>query len=184
MKLLSVNLARPTTLRSRGRVYETGIFKAPVEGPVSVHRLGLTGDKQFNRKYHGGPRKAVYLYPHEHYAFWQEQFPGRELPPGSFGENLTTTGLLETAVHEGDQLRIGTAMFEVTEPRMPCSTLALKFERPDMVRRFTASRLSGFYLAVVGEGAIEAGLSIELLPAGARGASISETFSERSAARR
>ena len=184
MTLLSVNVARPATLKSRGRVFETGIFKEPVAGSRAVHRLGLAGDRQFNRKYHGGPRKAVYLYPHEHYAFWQERFPGRELPPGSFGENLTTTGLLETTVHEGDRLRIGTAMFEVTEPRMPCSTLALKFERPDMVRLFTASRMSGFYLAVVEEGAVEAGLSIEVLPGPIRGASIDETFGERSAARR
>lgn len=172
--LTSVNLATPRTLSWQGRLIQTGIDKRPVEGPVAVHRLGLAGDMQADLRVHGGLQKAVYVYLSEHYDFWRAQLPGTELRPGSFGENLTIAGLLEADVHVGDHLQIGTAAFQVTQPRTPCFKLALKFERPDMVHRFLASGRSGFYLSVVTEGVVKAGSPVEHAPATARGPSISD----------
>ena len=174
MFITSVNLATPRTLSWDGRLIQTGIDKRPVDGPVAVHRLGLTGDMQADLRVHGGLQKAVYVYASEHYEFWRAQLPGTELPPGSFGENLTISGLLEADVHVGDRLQIGTAVFQVTQPRTPCFKLALKFERPDMIHRFLASGRSGFYLSVVIEGIVKAGSSVEHAPAAVRGPSISD----------
>jgi MOSC domain-containing protein YiiM len=123
---------------------------------------------------HGGPQKAVYVYAAEHYDFWGAELEGVALPPGSFGENLTTTGLLEPDVHVGDHLQIGTAVFEVTQPRMPCFKLALKFERADMIQRFLASGRSGFYLSVVSEGVLKAGAVVEHARGSLRGPSIAD----------
>jgi MOSC domain-containing protein YiiM len=147
-----------------------------VAGPIAVGRLGLAGDVQCDRRVHGGPRKAVYVYPVEHYAFWQAEFPGRELGPGAFGENLTIAGVLESDVRQGDRLHVGTAIFEVTTPRLPCFKLALKFEDPHMVQRFFAAGRSGFYLSVVQEGTIEAGVPIDVSPGDSPGDTIADVF--------
>jgi MOSC domain-containing protein YiiM len=147
----------------RGRVVETSIFKTPVSGPVGVKRLNLEGDKQSDLTVHGGAEKAVYVYPSEHYQFWRDQLPGVELPWGAFGENLTTEGLDEN-IHIGDRLLIGTASFVVTQPRMPCYKLALRFDRLDMVKRFLQSGRTGFYLSVSQEGELAAGDSVTLQP--------------------
>lgn len=175
-RVISVNVAQVRTFEWRGRTVETGIFKEPIAGPVVVGRLGLAGDVQADPRVHGGPRKAVYLYPFEHYQFWQAEFPARELAPGAFGENLTTFGVLEENVCEGDRLQIGTAVFEVTTPRLPCFKLALKFEEPRMIERFFAAGRSGFYLSVVEEGTIEAGMPIDLLPRASGGDTIANVF--------
>src|ERR1700719_1523237 len=119
--------------------------------------LNLEGDRQADLSVHGGPNKAVYGYPSEHYAYWKKELPGVELPWGSFGENLTTSGLLESEVHIGDRFTIGTAEVVVTQPRLPCFKLNLKFNRDDMAKRFLASRRSGFYLRVLREGEVAAG---------------------------
>jgi MOSC domain-containing protein YiiM len=126
-----------------------------------VRRLNIDGDEQSDLEVHGGEDKAVYVYPTEHYAYWGEQLPGVPLPWGVFGENLTVEGLLEDAVHIGDRFRIGAAEFAVTQPRMPCYKLALRFGRTDMVKRFMKSGRTGFYLAVLKEGEIGAGDAIE-----------------------
>jgi MOSC domain-containing protein YiiM len=139
----------------------TGIFKAPVEGRVALRRHNLDGDAQADLSVHGGPDKAVYAYPVENYDYWRGELPGRELPPGSFGENLTVEGLTEDSVHIGDEFRVGTARLVVTQPRMPCYKLGLRFNDPEMVKRFLASRRPGFYLGVVEEGELGAGDPIE-----------------------
>lgn len=162
-RVVSVNLGQPRELRWRGRHISTCIFKEPVEGRVAVRRLHLEGDQQANLKVHGGPAKAVYVYPVEHYDYWRKEFPGMPLPWGWFGENLTIEGLLETAVHIGDRLRIGSAEVRVTSPRVPCSTLEAKFERDDMIKRFLASQRTGFYLALLQEGEVGAGDAIEVI---------------------
>lgn len=141
----------------------TGIFKQPVRGPVRVKRLNLIGDKQADLSVHGGPFKAVYAYPVEHYAYWRSELPDDELPPGIFGENLTTEGLHESAVHIGDRFRVGTAELVVTQPRVPCYKLGIRFGNPEMIKRFLKSRRTGFYLAVAQEGEIDSGDSIELV---------------------
>jgi MOSC domain-containing protein YiiM len=174
MKVLSVNVGRPRDVDWRHEVVETGIYKAPVSGPVQVRRLNLEGDQQADLSVHGGPEKAVYSYPSEHYAYWREELPGVALPWGAFGENLTTEGILETAVRVGDVLRIGTTEMVVTQPRMPCFKLNVRFQRPDMVKRFLRSGRSGFYLAVLNEGQITAGDALYLVSTNEQAIGITE----------
>jgi MOSC domain-containing protein YiiM len=161
MKLVSVSVGRPREVEWDGKTIRTSIFKAPVAGRVRVRRLNIEGDEQSDLEVHGGTDKAVYAYPSEHYAFWRKELPGVELPWGVFGENLTTEGLLEDRVHIGDRFRAGSAEFVVTDPRMPCYKLAIRFGRADMVKRFMKSGRTGFYLAVLNEGDIGAGDAIE-----------------------
>ncbi len=163
MQLVSVNVALPRTVTWKGRTVQTGIFKTPVDGRVRVRRLNLEGDRQADLSVHGGPDKAIYVYPSEHYDYWRGEFPDMELPWGMFGENFTTMGLLEGEVNVGDQFRIGSATVMVTQPRVPCYKLAAKFGREDIVKRFLASGRSGFYLKVMQEGEVGAGDAIELI---------------------
>ncbi len=163
MKILSLNVGLPRDVLWHGRTVTTGIYKYPVEGPIALRRLNLDGDRQADLTVHGGEHKAVYLYPIEHYAYWKKKLPGRDLPPGSFGENFTTEGLLEDEIHIGDQLAVGTAEVIVTQPRLPCYKLGIRFEADDMVRKFLASRRIGFYVAITQEGQVEAGEEIKLL---------------------
>jgi MOSC domain-containing protein YiiM len=157
LKLVSVNAGLPREAIWRGRTVVTSIFKDPVPGRVRVSRLNIAGDRQSDLSVHGGPDKAVYAYPAEHYAFWRQELPGVELPWGAFGENLTIEGLLEHDVRLGERLRIGSAEFSVTQPRMPCFKLAIRFARADIVKRFLRSGRTGFYLAVTKEGDAAAG---------------------------
>lgn len=157
MKVLSINVGLPREVRYRGKSVMTSIFKAPVSGRVRVRRLNVEGDRQSDLTVHGGADKAVYVYPAEHYPFWREELPGVDLSWGAFGENFTTEGLLEGTIHIGDRLRIGSAEFLVTQPRMPCFKLGIRFDRPDMVKRFLRSGRTGFYLRVSREGDASAG---------------------------
>jgi MOSC domain-containing protein YiiM len=141
----------------------TAIFKQPVDGRVRVNELNLEGDAQADLTVHGGWSKAVYAYPGEHYEYWRNELPEMELGDSQFGENLTTEGLIETEVFIGDRLRIGTAEFIVTEPRMPCYKLGIRCGRKDILRRFLQSRRSGFYLAVTKTGELAAGDDVEIL---------------------
>ena len=175
MKLLSVNVAHPRSVTYRGRTYPTAIFKEPVAGRVAVRRLNIDGDSQGSPKNHGGPDMAVYVFGHENYAFWEREL-GRELPFGAFGENLTVTGLDEGAVAIGDIFRIGTARFQVTEPRTPCHKLAMKFEDPDLPRRFAATGHVGFYFRVLTEGEIGAGDKIIAEARDAGGVTVAEVL--------
>lgn len=163
MKLISVNVGLPREVESNGASVSTGIFKQPVAGPVRVERLNLVGDKQADLSVHGGTYKAVYGYPSEHYAYWRKQLPDDELPWGKFGENLTTEGLHEGSVYIGDRYRVGSAELIVSQPRVPCYKLGIRFARPEMVKHFLNSGRSGFYFAVAQEGELQAGDSIELV---------------------
>src|SRR5208337_3787456 len=163
MQVISVNVGKPQEHEWKGSRVRTAIFKSPVEGPVAVSKLNLEGDQQGDLTVHGGPDKAVYACPHEHYTYWQTLLPGYSLAPGNFGENLTTAGLSEETIHIGDQLQIGTALFTVTQPRSPCYKLGVRFNREDMTKRFYESRRFGFYLRVLGEGALQAGSAITVV---------------------
>jgi len=163
VKILSLNISLPREVIWQGKVVTTGIFKEPVNGPVMLRRLNLDGDGQADLTVHGGASKAVYAYPSEHYAFWRAELPGMDLPWGVFGENFTTEGLLETAVYIGDRFRIGETEVMVTEPRMPCYKLGIKFGRADIIKRFLASRRTGFYFAVVRDGIVSAGNALKLI---------------------
>jgi MOSC domain-containing protein YiiM len=176
MKVLSVNVGTPREVEWRSDLVETAIYKAPVSEPVIVRRLNLDGDRQADLSVHGGPEKAVYVYPSEHYDDWRAELPGEPLPWGTFGENLTTKGLLEPAVRIGDVLKIGTSEFVVTQPRIPCFKLNVRFQKPDMVKRFLRAGRSGFYLSVSREGWLQAGDPIELLPAHGNPIGVSDLF--------
>jgi MOSC domain-containing protein YiiM len=147
----------------KGRTVSTAIFKEPVSGPVPLHQFNLEGDQQADLSVHGGPTKVVYAYPCEHYAYWRSELPEIELDWGMFGENFTTEGLDEESVHIGDVFQLGTARLVVTEPRMPCYKLTIRFEREDMAQRFLHSQRSGFYFGVEQEGTVEAGDRFKLL---------------------
>lgn len=163
LQVLSVNVGLPRAVVWKGRTVVTGIFKDPVAGRVVIRRLNLEGDRQADLTVHGGPDKAVYAYPAEYYAFWHEQFPEMELPWGMFGENLTIEGLLDENVHIGDSFQVGSAHLMVTQPRLPCYKLGLKFGRDDILKRFLRSGLTGFYFKVIKEGEVAAGDPIRLL---------------------
>ena len=178
MKVLSVQVGRPRDVEWRGEVVTTSIFKEPVHGPVVVRYLDLDGDEQSDLSVHGGRDKAVYVYPSEHYPLWRKELPELEFPFGAFGENLTVDGLLEDQVRIGDVLRIGTAEFVVTQPRMPCYKLAIRFDRTDMLRRLLRTGRSGFYLRVLREGVLTAGDAIEWTRADARAPTIDDVLRE------
>ena len=161
MKLICISVGRPRQVTWRGKSVTTSIWKSPVEGEVRVTTLNLQGDEQSDLSVHGGADKAVYVYPSEHYAYWRAELPGADLPWGGFGENFTTEGLLEEHVRIGDRLRVGSAEFVVTQPRMPCFKLGIRFDRPDIVKRFLRARRTGFYLSVTREGSVTAGDPIE-----------------------
>jgi MOSC domain-containing protein YiiM len=163
LQVLSVNVGLPRTVVWKGRTVVTGIFKEPVAGRVAIRRHNLEGDHQADLTVHGAPEKAVYAYPGEYYAFWREQFPEMELPWGMFGENLTIEGLLDESVYIGDRFQIGSADLMVTQPRLPCHKLGLKFGRDDILKRFLKSGFTGFYFAVLKEGEVAAGDPIRVL---------------------
>jgi len=163
MRLVSVNVGRPRIVMNNGESVSTGIFKEPVAGRVMLRTLNLDGDGQADLSVHGGPSKAVYVYPSEHYDFWKHEFPEMKLPWGMFGENFTIAGLLESAIHIGDKFRVGSALIMATEPRLPCYKLGIKFGRTDIIKRFLASERTGFYFAVLEEGEVESGDPIQLI---------------------
>jgi len=163
MRVISVNVGRPREVAWEGKTVTTGIFKEPVAGRIAVRKHNLDGDGQADLRFHGGRDKAIYAYPAEHYRFWHSEFPEMELPWSMFGENLTTEGLVENEVMIGDQFRIGTARVMVTQPRMPCYKLGIRFGREDIVKRFLESGNTGFYFAVLEEGEVAAGDPITLL---------------------
>jgi MOSC domain-containing protein YiiM len=174
MRLISVNVGLPREVSWQGGTVTTGIFKQPVAGRVRVRQLNLDGDRQADLDVHGGPSKAVYVYPSEHYPYWRDKFPDIEMPWGMFGENFTLEGLLEDQVNIGDRLRIGGAEFMVTEPRMPCYKLGIKFGRKDIIPRFLKSRRSGFYLAVLEEGEVGAGDAVRRVSKAERSVTVTD----------
>lgn len=177
MKLLSVSVGRPREIQWRGETVLTSIFKDPVPGRVRVGWLNLEGDEQSDLSVHGGVDKAVYAYPGEHYPPWREDLPGMDLSWAFFGENLTTEGLDERTVHIGDRLRIGSAEFLVTQPRMPCFKLAIRAGRQEIGKLMLQSGRTGFYLSVQQEGEVEAGDAIEVIDVDERGLSVADVVS-------
>jgi MOSC domain-containing protein YiiM len=174
MKVLSVNTGLPRNVTWHGTTVSTGIFKRPVNKRVALRKLNLDGDGQADLTVHGGEYKAVYCYPLDHYDYWKKELPGRELPMGVFGENFTLDSSPEESVHLGDRFSIGSAEVVVTQPRLPCFKLGIRFESDDMVRRFFVSGRSGFYLAVTREGEVGAGDEMRVLSREANGVPVSE----------
>jgi MOSC domain-containing protein YiiM len=163
MHLLAVSVAKPKTLMTPEGPMRTGIYKAPVAGRVRVLKRHLDGDGQADLRVHGGVEMAVYAYPAEHYPLWRRELAREDLPYGWFGENLTVQGMLEEEIRIGDALRVGSAILQVSQPRLPCRKLVFKMGLPDFQRRFVASGRSGFYMRVLEEGDVGAGDVIERL---------------------
>jgi MOSC domain-containing protein YiiM len=162
-RLVSLNVGLPREVIWHGINVTTGIFKYPVEGRVALRKLNLDGDRQADLTVHGGEHKAVYCYPVEHYEYWKKELPGVDLPMGSFGENFTTEGLPEDSIHLGDRFSVGSAEVIVTQPRMPCYKLGVRFRIDNMAKRFLASGRLGCYVAVTREGEVGAGDEIKVI---------------------
>ena len=178
-RLLSVNLATEGSVRHRGRDIRTGIYKEPAVGRVRLRALGLEGDFQADPSVHGGPHKAVYVYPSEHYPYFRELLQRPDLSAGFFGENFTTERLLESGVSPGDVFRVGTAVVQVTTPRSPCFKLAAKAGSPAFIGQFLNSRRLGFYLSVVEEGDVGAGDAMEVIASAGGGPTLAEWIERR-----
>ncbi|MEH2333744.1 MOSC domain-containing protein [Nostoc sp.] len=163
MKLISVNVGLPREVPWKGKAVRTGIFKEPVNSRVMVRELNLDGDRQADLTVHGGVDKAVYVYPFEHYDYWRSELPDTDLTPGIFGENFTVTGLREEELNIGDRFKIGSVELMVTQPRLPCYKLGIRFGRSDMVKRFLTSCRTGFYFRVLQKGEVGVGDTLELI---------------------
>lgn len=174
MKIVSINVGRPREVLWKGMTVQTGIFKEPVDGPVHIEHLNLAGDAQADLTVHGGKDKAIYAYPTAHYEYWRRELPETAFSWGMFGENLTTEGLSEESLFIGDQLKVGEAVLTVTQPRVPCYKLELRFGRDDVIKRFLWSGRSGFYFAVVEPGDVRAGNEIEIIERDKNGVSVAD----------
>ena len=178
MKLVSVNTGMPREVSWHGRMVTTGIFKEPAKGRVALRKLNLDGDRQADLTVHGGEYKAVYCYPLAHYDYWKKELPGRELRMGMFGENFTVddgwAGLPEESVHLGDRFSVGSAEVAVTQPRLPCYKLGVRFGSDDMVKRFLASGRTGFYVMVIREGEVGVGDEMKMMAREANAVAVSE----------
>ena len=157
MKLLSVNVSPPVEVLHRGKTVTTGIFKEPVSRRVMLRTMNLDGDGQADLTAHGGIYKAAYVYSTENYDYWKQELGRTDFAFGQFGENFTVEGMPEDEIHVGDVFRVGGALVEVTQPRVPCYKLGIKMDRPQFVKMFLASCRVGFYLRVLEEGEVGAG---------------------------
>jgi MOSC domain-containing protein YiiM len=166
VRILSVNVSTGRDITYMGKTVRTGIFKEPVTGRVRLRELNLDGDAQSDLVAHGGIYKAAYVYSVENYEFWKRELDRTDFTFGQFGENLTVDDMLEDRIHIGDVFRVGSAVVEVTQPRVPCYKLGIKMQLPAFPKMFLASNRAGFYLRVVQEGAVGAGDAFELVAAG------------------
>src|SRR5580658_1290970 len=156
-RLLSVNVGLPRDIAWKGRTVHTGVWKNPVTGRCRVGRLNLEGDGQGDLAGHGGEHRAVFVYQMESYRYWQEQLKRNDFVCGQFGENFTIEGLPDDAVYIGDRFQIGTALFEVTQPRVTCFRVGIRMNEPRMAALLTSSGRPGFYFRVLREGEVAAG---------------------------
>ena len=174
-RVVSVNVGQPRQISvRRGRPFMSSIVKDPVEGRVRATGANLEGDRQADLTVHGGEYKAVYCYPIAHYDYWKNERPDRELPMGSFGENFTIESELEDVIHLGDRFSVGTAEVVVTQPRLPCYKLMVKFGIADMIKRFLDSGRTGYYVAVAREGEVGAGDEVRRTARDPNGIPVSE----------
>jgi MOSC domain-containing protein YiiM len=166
MKLVSVNVSMPKTVDHLGRQVGTGIYNEPVGGRVMVRKLNVDGDGQADLTVHGGVYKAVYVYDLENINYWRQELGRDDLGYGHFGENFTVEGMPDDRIHIGDVFRIGGALLEVTQPRLPCFKLEMKMDLPGFSRQFITSGRLGFYFRVIEEGEVGADDSIEQVQTG------------------
>jgi MOSC domain-containing protein YiiM len=156
MQLISVNIGEERILARKNRLERTGIYKVPTRGPLRVTRLGLEKDVIVSKKHHGGPDQAIYVYGMPDYAWWSQEL-GRELAPGTFGDNLTISDLESASFNIGDMLHVGEVVLQITAPRIPCGTFAARMEDPHWVKKFRDAGRPGLYCRVLMEGLVQAG---------------------------
>lgn len=159
MKLISINIGKPQTQQNGEKLETTGIYKSAVQGRVKITALGIREDFIGSPKHHGGPDQALYIYGAADYAWWSREL-GRDLAPGTFGDNLTIGALESADFNIGDRLQIGAVILEVSAPRIPCSTLATRMGDPHFVKKYRDAARPGFYCRVITEGEIEAGVEV------------------------
>ncbi len=159
MQLISINIGKERQQQRKDYFETTGIYKMPVDGPVEIRSLGIEGDAIVDKKNHGGPDQALYIYGGADYAWWSEEI-GRELAPGTFGDNLTISDLKSATFNVGDYLHIGEVTLQITSPRIPCSTFATRMGDPKWVKKFRAAERPGLYVRIVKEGTIKAGYRV------------------------
>lgn len=177
MKLISVNLGQERTLERKGRTEQTGIFKLPTEEAVKVTKLGLEGDVIVSKKHHGGPDQALYVYGAADYEWWSKEL-GKEIDPGTFGENLTISELESAQFNVGDYLHVGEVTLQITAPRIPCGTFAARMDDSKWVKRFCQAERPGLYCRVMKEGWVKAGDAVSMEPYCGETISILEMFRE------
>jgi MOSC domain-containing protein YiiM len=175
MKLMSVNIGKEETLARPNKTEQTGIFKRPVDGPVQVTREGILEDFIGDKKNHGGPDQAVYVYGWADYEWWVAEL-GQEMQPGMFGENLTISGLESAQFNIGDRLHIGEVVLEVTAPRIPCGTLAGRMNIPTFAKQFRFAGRPGLYCRIIREGILQAGDPVSAEPYAGKTVGIVETM--------
>lgn len=177
MKIISTNIAKPATIEWRGQTVETGIYKYAVEKPVFLGSEDVENDHVIDRRYHGGPDKACYLYSADHYAFWKNKYPDQDWLWGMFGENLTVGGLNESEIRIGDRFQIGEAVVQVSQPRQPCFKLGVRFGTQQIVDDFWMSSFPGVYVRVLTSGTVQAGDEMRLLSRNPESLTVSQVFS-------
>ncbi len=175
MQLISVNIGHEQPIQFPRHLENTGIFKLPVDHPVEITPLGLVGDSVTDKKHHGGPDQAVYVYTAEDYYYWSGALE-KLVPPGTFGDNLTIRGLLSAACAVGDRLEIGGVILEVTAPRIPCGTLAARMGDPAFIKRFRQAERPGLYCRVIQPGFVSVGAEVSYKPYQGEGVQVLELF--------
>lgn len=179
MKVLSVNLGERKKVIWKGKEVETGIFKYPVEKPIFLNTEHVDDDAVVDRRYHGGEKKALYVYGFNHYAFWQKHYPHLEFTHGMFGENITVESLNEHEIKTGDVYKIGEAIVEATIPREPCFKLGIRFEDAKVVKQFFLEDKPGVYFKILQPGNVQEGDVLELVEKAKKTKSIYELYVEK-----
>jgi MOSC domain-containing protein YiiM len=177
MKIISTNIAKPTTIEWRGQKVETGIYKYAIESPIFLGPDDVVNDHVIDRRYHGGLDKACYLYSADHYPFWQNKYPNQDWKWGMFGENLTISGLNEAEIRIGDRFQIGDAEVQVTQPRQPCFKLGVRFGDQSVVSDFWTLPYPGVYVRVLSTGEVKTGDEMILIESNPESLSVSQVFS-------
>ncbi|WP_024607626.1 MOSC domain-containing protein [Pseudoalteromonas sp. TAB23] len=176
MKIISTNISKIKTLIHNGKEVKTGIFKTPTNEPVVIEKLNIIGDEQADLVNHGGVDKAVYAFSHNHYEYWQKTLENENLSSGIFGENFTISDLNEANIHIGDHIRIGTALLEVSQPRVPCFKLAIALNNKNSLKLFTQHYCTGVYFRVLEQGVAKTGDSVVIEKKASHDISVKKLF--------
>ncbi len=184
MKIISTNIGLPQTITWKEKDLQTGIFKKPVNEPIFLSKMGVVGDAVMNEKAHGGIDKSCYLYSTNHYDYWKQKYPDLDWSWGIFGENLSIAGLAENKMHIGDVLEIGDSIVKITQPRIPCYKLGIRFNNQEIIKQFLDAERSGIYVKVLKDGFVKAGDQVYLLERPSNSLTVTQIFNQFTANKR